>query len=93
MRITEKQLRRIIREELERVQEMAAEAEPFNARELSVAASKSMKEFSLAAQEWIENIWGLGKATDNEKMMDFADKVDQIVDNILAKVPPFALNK
>ena len=93
MKITERQLRRLIREELSRIDEMAHEAEPFNARELSAAATKSMNDFSTAAQEWIENVWGLGKATNNEKMMDFAEKVDQIVDDILEKRPNFMLSK
>ena len=93
MKITRKQLRKIIREELDRLNEMATEAEPYNARELAAAAAEDMKKFSTVSQEWIENMWGLGKATDNDKLMDFAHKVDELIDGILGKVPPFMMNK
>lgn len=92
MKVTEKQLRQIIREELERLQELVAEPEAYNARELATAASQTFDQFKAAAEKWVKNAWGLAKATDNKQLAQFVKQANDAL-GFVKKAPPMMMNK
>lgn len=83
-------LRKIIREELERrVDEMATTPDAYNAKQLGAAAAQGTQAVKDAATEWIENIWGLGQASEDETYKQFAKQANQVLGQLLKKAPVF----